>query len=258
MPERLTAFAGAVGLLGLLLVWEAAARGFGLPIWLLPAPSDVGAAMAKWSGTLPLHFAVTLYETLAGFAASILIGVPLAVAIVSSTWLQATLWPVLLLFQSVPKVAVAPLLLLWVGYGEAPKIIVVFLVAFFPIVVNAAAGLQSAPPAMLDLARSLGATRLQLFLKVRLRAALPSIFVGLRVAVTFAVIGAVIGEFVGAERGLGYLILVSGAQSQTPLAFAAMVLLTAMSVGLYYAVEAAERLIVPWARPSRRPGGAPT
>ena len=141
-----------------------------------------------------------------------------------------------------PKVAIAPLLVLWIGFGALPKILVVFLVCFFPIVVATASGLSAVPPALIDLIRSLSATSTQTFVKIRFPTAIPHIFVGLKIAITFAVIGGVIGEFVGSDEGLGYLILISTSQSRTPLAFGALLLLTIMSIVLYYAVEFIERL----------------
>ncbi|RAI44825.1 ABC transporter permease [Rhodoplanes roseus] len=231
----------------LLLIWEAAVWQARIPAWLLPAPTVIGEAFADWWRELLTHSLVTLYETLAGFALSIALGVPLAVAVVYSPVLQKTIYPILLALQSVPKVAIAPLLALWIGFGAMPKIIVVFLVCFFPIVVSTATGLTAVPPALMDLIRSLSASPYQTFVKARFPTAMPHIFVGLKIAITFAVIGAVIGEFVGSESGLGYLILVSSSQSRTPLAFAALVVLTLMSIVLYYAVEYIERLMVPWA-----------
>ena len=238
----------ALTIAGLIVVWELASRFTTLPAFILPAPSSIAAVALEWRRHIPGHFAVTLYETLVGFALSIAVAVPIAVLIVSSPFLSRTIYPLLLVLQSVPKVAVAPLLLLWVGYGELPKILVVFLVCFFPIVLGTAAGLTSVPPDMLDLVRSLSASTWQLFLKVRFPYAMPQIFVGLKVAITLAVIGAVIGEFVGSERGLGYLILVSSSQINTALAFASMILLSVMSIVLFYALEWLERAVVPWAQ----------
>jgi NitT/TauT family transport system permease protein len=240
-------FGAAVTLIGLVVLWEVLVRHFNVPGWLLPSPSAIGQAMFEWRSDLVLHTAVTLYETLVGFALSIAISIPLAVLIVYSPLLQNTVYPLLLAMQSTPKVAIAPLLALWIGFGAAPKIIVVFLVCFFPIVVATASGLTAVPASLIDLIRSLSATPLQTFVKIRFPTAMPHIFVGLKIAITFAVIGAVIGEFVGSENGLGYLILVSTSQSRTPLAFGALVLLTVLSILLYYAVALIERIVVPWA-----------
>lgn len=231
----------------LLLAWEWAVYFFELPTWLLPAPSAIAVVFVEWSDELWRHSLVTLYETLVGFALSIGLAVPLAVVVVYSTFLRKTIYPILLALQSVPKVAIAPLLALWIGFGALPKILVVFLVCFFPIIVSTATGLSSVQPATMDLIRSLSANQWQTFIKIRFPTAMPHIFVGLKIAITLAVIGAVIGEFVGSESGLGYLILVSSSQAQTPVAFAALVILTAMSIVLYYVVEFIEKLAVPWA-----------
>lgn len=236
-----------ITLLVIVIAWQISAWIFEPPLWLLPAPTNVVETSIKWSEELPWHSFVTLYETIVGFVASILLGIPIAVMIVYSKFLQRTIYPILLALQSVPKVAIAPLLLMWVGHGELPKIIVVFLVCFFPIVVSATSGMQAVPTALLDLVRSLSANQLQVFLKIRLPNSLPYIFVGLKVAITLAVIGAVIGEFVGSNAGLGYLILISTQQFNTALAFAAIILLTLMSIILFYLVEYLERLVIPWA-----------
>jgi NitT/TauT family transport system permease protein len=233
--------------IALVLLWEILVRWFKIPEWLLPSPSSIGEAMYQWHGDLTVNSMVTLYETLVGYALAIAISIPLAVAVVYSPVLQNTIYPILLAFQSMPKVAIAPLLVLWIGFGPLPKIAVVFLVCFFPIVVATASGLTAVPPALMDLIRSLSASSLQTFVKIRFPTAMPHIFVGLKIAITFAVIGAVIGEFVGSDQGLGYLILVSTSQSKTPLAFGALVILTIMSVILYYGVEFIERWVVPWA-----------
>jgi NitT/TauT family transport system permease protein len=231
----------------LVLLWELLVRELEIPGWLLPAPSAIALALADWRGELVRHSLVTLYETLVGFGLAIAVSIPLAVAVVYSPILRNTIYPILLAFQSVPKVAIAPLLALWIGFGMLPKIIVVFLVCFFPIIVATATGLAAVPGPLMDLIRSLSASTLQTFVKIRFPTAMPHIFVGLKIAITFAVIGAVIGEFVGSEDGLGYLILISTSQSRTPLAFGALVLLTLMSIVLYYGIAFIERVVVPWA-----------
>jgi len=234
-------------LIALVILWELLVRQFQIPAWLLPSPSLIGQAMLEWRSELIGHSMVTLYETLVGFALAIAISIPLAVAVVYSPILQNTIYPILLALQSMPKVAIAPLLALWIGFGTLPKIVVVFLVCFFPIIVATTSGLTAVPSSLMDLIRSLSASSLQTFVKIRFPTAMPHIFVGLKIAITFAVIGAVIGEFVGSENGLGYLILVSTSQSRTPLAFGSLVLLTIMSIVLYYGIALIERIAVPWA-----------
>jgi NitT/TauT family transport system permease protein len=246
-----TASAGAIvlpalTLLCLIALWELLVRWTGIPTWLLPAPSEIGRMATEWHRELTWHTLVTLYETLVGFGFALLFGVPLAVAVVYSPILQNTIYPILLALQSMPKVAIAPLLTLWIGFGALPKILVVFLVCFFPIVVATTSGLATVRPVFLELTQAMCATPLQTFIKVRFPSAMPSIFVGMKIAITLAVIGAVIGEFVGAQDGLGYLILISSTQSRTALAFAALVLLTLMSIVLYYAIDIVEHYVAPW------------
>jgi len=233
--------------LALVALWELLVRGLNIPGWLLPAPSVIALALAEWRDELVRDSLVTLYETLLGFALSIAISIPLAVAVVYSAILRNTIYPILLAFQSVPKVAIAPLLVLWMGFGMLPKIAVVFLICFFPIIVATATGLSAVPAPLMELIRSLSASTMQTFIKIRFPTAMPYMFVGLKVAITLAVIGAVIGEFVGSEDGLGYFILVSTSQSRTPAAFAALVLLTIISIVLYYSIAFIERIVVPWA-----------
>jgi NitT/TauT family transport system permease protein len=218
-------------------VWELLVRGFNIPGWLLPAP----IAIAEWRDELIRHSLVTLYETLLGFVLSIAISIPLAVAVVHSALLRDTIYPILLAFQSVPKVAIAPLLVLWMRFGMLPRIAVVFLVYFFPIIVATATGLSAASAPLIELPRSVSASSMQTFIKIRFPTAVPYIFV----AINLAAISAVIGEFVGSENGLGYLILVSTSQSRMPLAFAALVLLTTISIVLYYSIVFIERIAVP-------------
>ena len=233
-------------LLGALLAWEAATRAFHIPRFIMPAPSAILGEGWEWRYRFLEHSWVTLYETLGGFALSILVGVPLAVLIVYSPALKSALYPLIVLTQSVPKIAVAPVLLLIVGHGEFPKVIVAFLVAFFPVVVDTATGLAATPPELLDLSRSYRASPFKTFLKVRLPMALPFVFAGAKVAITLSVIGAVVGEFVGSDKGLGYVILSATSYWKTELAFSAMILLSLMAIVLFGAVSLVERAVCPW------------
>jgi NitT/TauT family transport system permease protein len=230
----------------LLATWEAATRYFQVPAWMLPPPSSIASSAWEWAPELAANGLVTLRETLVGFLLALVMSVPLAVIISFAPAARRILYPILLGLQSVPKVALAPLVILWLGIGEWPKIVIVVLVCFFPILVNVVAGLEASPRNMLDLMRSLTATRFATFRRLRFPIALPHLFTGCKIAITFAVIGSVIGEFVAAQDGLGYLILTSTAQSQTPLAFAAIVVLTVMSVALFYGMELLERRVITW------------
>jgi NitT/TauT family transport system permease protein len=236
----------ALTLVGALALWEASIRVFKVPNFIMPAPSAILAEGWEWRYRFIGHTWVTLYETLGGFALSIVVGVPLAVLIVYSPGLRNALYPLIVLTQSVPKIAIAPVLLLVLGAGEIPKVVVAFLVAFFPVVVDTATGLAATPPELLDLSRSYRASAFKTFLKVRLPMALPFVFAGAKVAITLSVIGAVVGEFVGSDKGLGYVILSATSYWKTELAFSSMILLSLMAIVLFAAVELVERVTCPW------------
>jgi NitT/TauT family transport system permease protein len=239
----------AATLLAALLAWEIATYAFRIPRFIMPAPSAILGEGWEWRYRFIGHTWVTLYETLGGFALSMVVGVPLAVLIVYSPVLRAAIYPLVILAQSVPKIAIAPVLLLVLGYGEVPKMVVAFLVAFFPVVVDTATGLAATPPELLDLSRSYRASAFKTFMKVRLPMALPFIFAGAKVAITLSVIGAVVGEFVGSDKGLGYVILSSTSYWKTEVAFSAMILLSLMAIVLFAAVSLVERFVCPWLNP---------
>jgi NitT/TauT family transport system permease protein len=214
--------------------------------FLVPAPSKVLLQLFNRNLSWPYHFWVTAWETIAGCAVAAVVGIAIAYLIVHYKRLNQILYPYVLLAQIVPKVAVAPLFFIWFGFGEAPKVLVAFLVAFFPIIVDTIVGLHAADPDMLDFMRTLGASPYKTFMKVRLPAALPHIFGGFKVAITLAVIGAVIGEFVGAESGLGYMIIRAQSHFRTDQVFAALFLLSALGMALFMAFVLMERLAIPW------------
>jgi NitT/TauT family transport system permease protein len=230
----------------IVVLWEVAVRVFDVAAFVLPPPSLIVREAWAARAHLPGHTWATLWETLAGFALSIAIGIPLAACIALSPFLRNTIYPLLVVTQSVPKVAIAPVIILFMGVGETPKILVAFLVAFFPIVVDTATGLNAVPPELLDLSRSLKASKLQEFVKIRFPTAVPFIFSGLKVAVALSVVGAVVGEFVQADKGLGYLIVVSMSFFRTALAFAAMAILSLMGIALFALVALIERSAFPW------------
>jgi NitT/TauT family transport system permease protein len=231
-------------------LWEAAVRVFGIREFILPAPSAIlSAAIAIWP-TLLRHAAATLTTVLLGFGASVLVSLPLAMLIAASPLISAALYPVLVITQSIPKVALAPILIIALGANEVPRVIVTFLVAFFPLVVAAVAGLLATPPELIELGRACRAGVLQQMWRIRLPFAVPFIFGGLKVAAALSVVGAVVAEFVGAEAGLGYLIQTSMAFFRTPLAFAAVVTLALMGMILFALVGLVERWLFPWSAPT--------
>ena len=234
------------GLLLIVIAWEAYVQLANVSKIVLPSPSDILIVSWQRSDLLLRETLPTALESLYGFALAVLIGVPLAVCVSSSRILNLSLYPILIATQSVPKVAIAPIILVWFGLGMQSKLAIAFLVAFFPIVVDTATGLQATPPGLMELARSLRASRWQIFWKVQFPAALPFIFAGAKVAVTLAVIGAVIGEFVGSVNGLGNLLLSANSQLNGPLAWAALVWLSVLGIVLFLAVAGAERILMPW------------
>ncbi|ANZ41338.1 ABC transporter permease [Lentzea guizhouensis] len=242
-------------LLGLTVVvglWWLATIVFGVESFLVPSPADVVASFLEYPEHLLRQSLVTLWETVLGFLLSVVVGVPVALLIVGSKVLERMFYPLLVALNAVPKVAIAPIVVVWFGFGIESKVLMVVLVCVFPIVISTASGMKSTPHELVELLRSLDATRAQEFFKLRLMYALPQVFVGLKVAITLAVIGAVISEFIGAYEGLGYVITQSGASADTPLAFAAMALLAVMSIALFYGLAFIERKVLPWAEEHRR------
>jgi NitT/TauT family transport system permease protein len=213
----------------------------------VPSPVDVLGEFRRMPGYLLGESWVTIWRVLIGFVVAVAGGLAIAVPLAASRTVERMAMPVLAAVNAVPKVAVAPLLLVWLGFGDAPKIVMVVLVSFFPVIVSTMAGLTSTPADLHQMARSLSASKWQTFVKVRLPWALPQIFVGLKVATPLAIIGAVIGEVVNPDRGLGSVIVGSGTSSDTPLAFAALILLAVIGASFYYLVAGIERLLVPWA-----------
>jgi ABC-type nitrate/sulfonate/bicarbonate transport system permease component len=236
----------ALIVLVLLGVWEGYVRLWAVPKWLLPAPSLIAMTLVVSRELLLDHTLVTLLEVVVGFGLSLLSGVALACGITASRTLERALYPFVIASQMVPIIVIAPLLLIWVGYGLTPKVIVVALTAFFPIVVNMVDGLKSVDPDVVNLLRTMGASRWQIFVKVQVPTALPFLFSSLRVATAVSLIGAVIGEWMGSSQGLGYLMIRSKPQFLTERVFAAIVVLSVMGVALFALVGVVEKLAIPW------------
>ena len=233
-------------ILMLLLLWDIVVRLFKIPPYLIPPPLAVVRELGKEWPMLLSQSLPTLYATLGGFAASALVGVPIAMWIAHSRTVESFVYPLLVFSQSIPKVAIAPLFVVWFGFGIVPKVIAAFLLGFFPVVVSTVQGFKSIEPDVIDLARSMGASPLKIFLKFRLPQALPSIFSGLKVSVTLAVVGAVVGEFVGSNSGIGFVLQRATGTFDLPLMFAALVVLSTMGVLLFLVVEMVERWLMPW------------
>jgi NitT/TauT family transport system permease protein len=229
-------------------VWEFSVWLFNVPDFVLPSPSMIVDKMIVTWQLLLVNALVTAQEIALGFGLSIVLGIPLAIAVVYSRIFERVAFPFMVSLQTIPKVALAPILVMWLGYGILPKIMVAFLISFFPIVISAVVGMRATEKEMIYLVQSMGASELTTFLKIRLPKALPSIFGGLKVGIGQAVVGATVGEFIAAEHGLGYLQLISQVRLDTPLLFAAVVVLSLLGVLMFNIVAWLERLALPWNR----------
>jgi ABC-type nitrate/sulfonate/bicarbonate transport system permease component len=240
----------AVALALILTAWEAYSRLVlgALPGGdrLLPAPTAILAALFINVPIIAPHTWQTFLETMVGFALALVVGFGFATLVDVSRLLRRAIYPLLVVSQTIPILALAPLLVLWFGFGLLPKVLIVALVCFFPIVVAGADGFLATDPELVRLFRTFGASRWTIFRQVRFPGALPSLFSGIRIAITYSVIGAVWGEYVGAEWGLGIFIQRAQHSYQVALVFAAILVIAAMSVGLFLLTSAVERLVIPW------------
>jgi NitT/TauT family transport system permease protein len=233
-------------LAALFVAWEVAVRALSVKAVILPAPSVVWGEFWGDPVWYLRHGWYTLLVTLGGFALALVVGVLLAVLIVESKIMEKTVYALIVGLNSVPKVAVAPLFVIWLGTGVEPKIAIGFLIAVFAIVIDTVLGLKSVPPDILDLAKSLRGGRLATLWRIRFPCALPSLFAGMKVAISLALVGAIVGEFVSSQRGLGYVILSAQGTFDTARVFAAIMVLAVMGVLLFWLVAWAERLAIPW------------
>ncbi len=230
----------------LVVGWDVAIRIFHIPPYQVPKPADVIETLwADWPMLLSQSVPTTV-ATVQGFILSALFGIPMAMLIVGSRTVESYVYPLLVFSQSIPKIAIAPLFVVWFGFGMVPKVLSAFLLGFFPVVVSAVQGFKSVEPDMLDLARAMEANRWQIFRMVRLPHAMPAIFSGLKVSITLAVVGAVVGEFVGSNNGLGFVLQRSIGNFELPTMFAALVVLSFIGVILFWILDLIERFAIPW------------
>ena len=232
------------------LAWEGVVRIWRIPEFLVPAPSAIGRALvAGLTSRLYVdHFGVTLYESLLGFLIATAAGIACGTLIAQFRVVERTLYPYLVALQTLPKIAIAPLLIVWLGFGITSKVVIAALVAFFPILVNVIVGLKTVDASKLDLMRSLDASRWQTFRYVTFPNALPFVFAGLDIAIVFSVLGAIVGEFVGSQRGLGNLILQFHTSLDIAGMFAVLLLLAALGVGLHLLIQAIQRRVIFWSQ----------
>ncbi|MEP6996213.1 MAG: ABC transporter permease [Betaproteobacteria bacterium] len=230
----------------LFLLWEFAVHLFGIKEYLLPPPSKVWTEFLKRYAIVMPSAYVTLKEIVAGYLLAVVVSIPLALAVAHSRFMEQAVYPVIVFLQIIPKIAIAPLFIIWFGFGFTPKLLLVFLLSFFPIVVSSLAGFKSADRDVMDFARTTGASSWRMFFKIRLPQAMPHIFTGLKVGAALAATAAVVAEFVASDKGLGYLLLQYNGNIDTPMVFATIVLLSLLGLAVYYTVEIIERLAIPW------------
>lgn len=231
---------------GLLLVWEAYCRLLDVSPFVLPAPTAIAHSMVRFWPAIWINAEQTLFTTVAGFALAVGFGLALGVAIGASPWLYQALYPLLIGFNAIPKVALVPVLIVWVGIGTIPAIITAFSISFFPIVVNVATGVATVEPELRDVLRSLGARQRDILVKVAIPRSLPYFFASLKIAITLAFVGSVISETVAANRGIGYL-MVKDAGENVPRMFAALILVAVLAVAMYGVAALVERRFTHWA-----------
>ena len=244
-----------VTIAALIGIWHLIAVGFDVPQFILPTPGQAFSRIVENRGVLIDNLWPTLKGILGGYLLAILVGIPLAVVIVSNRTLEKMIYPLLVISQTVPKVAILPLILIWVGTGIETKILIAFVISFFPIVIDTAVGLQSVPTEMIDLARSMGGTKWAVFRKVRFIHALPSVFAGLKVGITLATIGAVFAEMLASNDGLGYVVRIAQGRLNTAYVIGTVIVIAAVGIVLFVLVEAAERAAIPWHVSRRRDSG---
>ena len=244
---RRSIIAPVIALVLLLIVWEGAVRLFGIPAFLLPPPSALANTLVQQAGFFVPYATATIVATVGGFALAMIFGVLLAVVMVWSRTIEEAAYPLIVLTQVMPKIAIAPLLVIYLGFGTAPKIFLAFLVSFFPVVINTTLGLKSVSVELLELLATFRASKWQVLVKVRLWRAIPFIVEGAKIAITLAVIGAIIGEFQAGNDGLGYLIISAASNLNTTLGFSALIILIAIGIVLFEAIDIVGRLLMPWA-----------
>ncbi len=237
---------------GLLLLWEFLVRMTDIPDFILPPPRDLYTAFAENLYVIAIHSVVTFAEAVGGFALSFILGVGFAISVVYSRHLQNTIYPLIVILYAMPKSALAPLMVIWIGYGMFSKMSIAFLVAFFPIVVNTVVGLKEVEPELLDLARINRASQFDIFTKIRLPNSLPYLFAGVKVALILSVTGAIVAEFVAANQGLGYLIMQALYSLDTALTLVILFILALLSLGLFMMVQVLQRKIAPWSAEVRQ------
>jgi NitT/TauT family transport system permease protein len=239
------AWPGSTLLVGLIL-WEVSTRSGLIPPFILPAPTAIAERLKDSGWLLAPHVFVTATEIVLGFLLAVVGGIALAIATVYLPPFERALYPWIVASQAIPKVAIGPLFVMWLGFGLVPKVLIAFLIAFFPIMIDTVVGLRSVEPESVFLLRSMGARRWKTFVYLNLPNALPNIFAGMKVAITLATVGAIVGEFIGANEGLGYILIFANGTIDTTLIFAALVLISVLAILCYWIVGLIEDFFIWW------------
>jgi NitT/TauT family transport system permease protein len=247
MRRVLRRLSPVIVIVAILLVWELAVWVFAIPSFMLPAPSEVFTAGWNARQIIISSAAQTLMTTLVGFALAVVFGLVSGVVIGSSRLVYEGIYPTLIGFNAIPKVAIIPILVIWMGVGTAPAIVTAFLISFFPILVNVATGIATVEPELRDVLRALGASRRQIIMKIGLPRSMPYFFASLKVAMSVAFVGSITAESIASNQGIGYLMLVASSRFQVPLAFAGLFVTAAMGVGMYAVSSTFERRMTGWA-----------
>jgi NitT/TauT family transport system permease protein len=234
-------------LTAIILAWEAICRGFQISDFIFPAPTAIVQSLIQYAGPIAGHAMQTFWSTMAGFALGVVVGVVLGVIVGSSRLMYTALYPLMVGFNSIPKSAFVPVLVVWFGIGTVPAILTAFVICFFPITVNMATGLATIEPELEDVLRALGANRLDVLLKVGLPRSLPYFFGSLKVAITLAFVGSVVSETIAANDGIGYLMMSAGSQMRMPLVFAGLIVISVMAMAMYQVFAVLERRMTGWA-----------
>ena len=236
-----------VVLAAIILVWEVVCRAFHVSDFIFPAPSGIVASLRQYAGPITGHALQTFWSTMAGFVLGVTVGVLLGFLVGSSRLMYNALYPLMVGFNSIPKSAFVPILVVWFGIGTVPAILTAFVICFFPITVNVATGLATIEPELEDVLRALGANRMDVLIKVGLPRSMPYFFASLKVAITLAFVGSVVSETIAANEGIGYLMMSAGSQMRMPLVFAGLIVIGAMAMVMYEAFAVLERRMTGWA-----------
>ena len=245
--RRLESWAPWILLAIILVLWEAICRGFRVSDFIFPAPSAILLSLKQYAGPISGHALQTFWTTMAGFVLGVVVGVLLGVLVGSSRLMYTSLYPLMVGFNSIPKAALVPVVVVWFGIGTVPAILTAFVICFFPITVNVATGLATIEPELEDVLRALGASRTDVLLKIGLPRSLPYFFASLKVAITLAFIGSVVSETIASNEGIGYLMMSAGSQMRMPLVFAGLIVISVMAIAMYEVFAVLERRMTGWA-----------